>query len=140
MDSDNKSGNYSYTLNIPSIKFTWDGVLHGSSYWNYFKCVKLCDGHEVDFYPNGHKRTEGEFHIGKPTHIIQYRENGTKEIEYWYVPGTQDLTRVNYFDESGDLEEYERYKRISKRKTVKMTYSSSGQKTGREIIRYTILK
>ncbi|MGC3945543.1 MAG: hypothetical protein QM762_13670 [Chryseolinea sp.] len=91
------------TLNIPKIKFTWDGVLHGSGYWNYFNCDKLCDGHEVDFYPNGRKRTEGEFISGKPTHIIEYRQNGTKENEFWYVLGTQFYTRVDYFDESGDL-------------------------------------
>jgi len=128
------------TLSIPKIKFTSDGVLHGSGYWNYFSCDKICDGLETDFYPNGQKRTEGEFRVGKPIYIIEYRQNGTKETEFWYVVETQIYTRVDYYDESGLLDEYELYKRKSKHKTVKTTYTASGQKNGREVIRSTILK
>jgi hypothetical protein len=55
---------YIDTLDVPMIKFTWDGVLH-SRYWNYFKCDKLCNGLESDFYPSGQKRLEGEFNNWK---------------------------------------------------------------------------
>jgi antitoxin component YwqK of YwqJK toxin-antitoxin module len=127
-------------VDIPKIKFTWDGVLHGSGYWNYFKCDKLCDGLEIDFYPNGQKRTEGQYRDGKPIHITEYRQNGLKENEFWYVAGTQYYTRAYYFDESGHLVEYELYKMKSKRKTVKTTYTAGGQKSGREVIRYTIVR
>ncbi len=128
------------TLNIPKIKFTWDGVLHGTGYWNYFKCGKLCKGIEIDFYPNGQKRTEGEFKEGKPVHMVEYRQNGTRDSEFWYVVGTQFYKRANYFDESGILKEYEIYKKKSKRKTVVTTFTASGQKIESAVIRYTVVK
>jgi hypothetical protein len=128
----NDSSKYSDTLSIPMIKFTSDGVLH-SKYWNYFKCEKLCNGLELDFYSNGKKRLEGEFRNGKPNYIIEYRSDGTKEIEFWYVPGTVTYNRVNWFDESGKLDEYDEYKN-RKRKVVKTTFTSQGKKVGREVI------
>jgi hypothetical protein len=109
------------TIDIPAIKFTWDGVLH-SKYWNYFKCDKLCDGIESDFYSNGKKRLEGEFKNGKPIHVVEYRN---------------EYEKVNYFDESGMLKSYELYK-ISKRRTVKTTFTASGKRTGRDITKHNI--
>jgi len=126
------------TLYIPAIKFTWDGVLH-SRYWNYFNCDKLCDGVETDLFPNGRKRFEGEFKEGKPIHLIEYRMDGTKETEFWYVQGTQLYKRVDYFDEFGKLDEYDIYKN-EKHRTVKTTYTSKGKKAGREIIKHGIEK
>lgn len=121
------------TIYIPRIKFTGDGVLH-SKYWNYFNCQKLCDGHETDYYPNGQKRLEGEFVKGKPNRITEYETDGTKKVEYWYVPGTLTYSRVNWFDKEGKLDEYDVYK-TKKRKTVKKTYAPSGKRIGKEIIR-----
>lgn len=126
------------TIYIPRIKFTGDGVLH-SKYWNYFNCQKLCDGHETDYYPNGQKRLEGEFVKGKPNRITEYETDGTKKVEYWYVPGTLTYSRVNWFDKAGKLDEYDVYK-TKKRKTVKTTYTSYGKQIAKEIIRHEIEK
>jgi antitoxin component YwqK of YwqJK toxin-antitoxin module len=126
------------TLNIPKIKFTTERVLH-SRYWNYFNCDKLCDGRETDFYANGQKRLEGEFKNGKPSHLTEYREDGTKETESWYVSGTTLYTRVDYFDEAGKLDEYDKYIN-RKRKTIKTTYTAQGKRSGREVIKHGIEK
>lgn len=122
------------TIDIPKIKFTWDGVLH-SKYWNYFNCMKLCDGNETDYYPNGQKRLEGEFVNGKPNRIIEYGLNGKKKVEFWYVPGTVSYKRVNWFDETGKLDEYDKYK-IKKHKTIKTTYTSFGKRVGKDVIKH----
>ena len=128
------------TLIVPMIKFTGDAVLHSKTpYWNYFKCEKLCDGHETDFYPNGQKRLEGVFVKGKPNHIIEYRPDGTKETESWFILGTQFYKRVEYFDESGKLDEYDDYKN-EKHRTVKTTYTAQGKRVGREVTKHTIEK
>jgi antitoxin component YwqK of YwqJK toxin-antitoxin module len=132
------SDRYIDTLDIPMIKFTWDGVLH-SRYWNYFKCDKLCNGLELDFYPSGQKRLEGEFNNGKPNYIIEYRLDGTKETEFLYVPGTVLFKRVNWFDKTGKLDEYDVYKN-GKHRTIKTTYTSQGKKVGREVTKHGIEK
>jgi len=126
------------TLDIPALKFTWDGVLH-SKYWNYFKCDKLCDGLETDFYSNGRKRMEGEFKNGKPIHLTEYRDDGTKENEFWYQLVTNQYERVNYFNESGILETYELYQ-SSKRRTKKTTFMANGHRIGREVTKHSIEK
>jgi len=126
------------TLNIPRIKFTTESALH-SQYWNYFNCDKLCDGLETDFYPNGKKRLEGEFKNGKPSHLTEYREDGTKETESWYVAGTTLYTSVDYFNAAGKLDEYVKYKN-RKRKTIKMTYNAQGKRSRREVIKHEIEK
>jgi hypothetical protein len=126
------------TLDVPAIKFTWDGVLH-SKYWNYFKCDKLCDGLESDLYPNGKKRIEGEFKNGKPIHLTEYRNDETKESEFWYRLGTNQYERVNYFNESGMLETYELYQ-SSKRKTTKTTFIANGHRVAREVTKHSIEK
>jgi hypothetical protein len=126
------------TLNIPRIKFTTESALH-SRYWNYFNCDKLCDGLEKDFYPNGQKRLEGEFKNGKPSRLTEYRSDGTKETEFWYVAGTTLYTRVDYFDEAGKLDEFDKYKN-GKRKTIKTTYTGGGKRSGREVIKHGIEK
>jgi len=123
------------TLDIPTIKFSWDGGLH-SKYWSYFKCDKVCDGVESDYYPNGKKKLEGEFKAGKPIHLTHYRNDGTNEIEAWYRLGTNQFEKVNYFDESGTLEKYELYK-LSKRRTVKTTYTPDGSEIDRDVKKHS---
>jgi len=124
------------TINIPRIKSTWDGVLHAKTpYWNYFNCEKLCDGHETDFYPNGQKRLEGEFIKGKPNHIIEYRKDGKRKFECWYIPGTSSQTRVNWYDNNGKLDEYDKYDK-RKHRTIKTTYTAQGKKVTREVIKH----
>ncbi len=126
------------TSDVPAIKFTWDGVLH-SKYWNYFKCDKLCDEHESDLYSNGNKRIEGEFRNREPIHLTEYRNDGTKESEFWYRLGTNQYERVNFFNESGRLETYELYQ-SSKRKTIKTTFMANGHRVGREVTKHSMGK
>jgi hypothetical protein len=77
--------------------------------------------------------------IGKPNHIIEYRVDGTKETEFLYVPGTVLYKRVNWFDKTGKLDEYDVYKN-GKHRTIKTTYTSQGRKVGREVTKHRIEK
>lgn len=120
------------TINIPKIKFTTERALH-SKYWNYFNCNNLCDGIERDFHRNGQKRLEGEFKKGKPSYLIEYRNDGTKETESWYVSGTTLYKRIEYFDKTGTLLAYDKY-RNRKRKTIVTSYNAQGREVRQETI------
>ena len=114
---------YIDTLSIPRILFTTKTALH-SDYWNYFNCNKLCNGKEIDFYPNGNKRLEGIFKNGKPLNIIYFRENGTKESGEFYNYGENSVKRLEYYNENGELNEYEIHK-SKKRKTIIRTFDKN---------------
>lgn len=124
-------GKYSDTINVPKIRFVTPNALH-STEWNYYKCSKLCNGIETDFYPNGNKRLEGNFKNGKPSEIKEFNRNGKLETQTFYENYSLKYKRVNYFNESGELIEYEIYKN-KKRKTIIKTYDKNGKLIEREI-------
>ena len=124
-------GKYSDTINIPKLRFVTSNALH-SSYWKYYKCSKICNGNEMDFYPNGNKRLEGKFKDGKPSVIKEYNENGTLKTQTFYENYTLNYKRINYFNEKNELIEYEIYKN-KKRKTIIKTFDKNGKLTYKEI-------
>lgn len=99
---------YIDTLFIPKIRFKTEMALH-SSYWNYVKCGNTCNGRVSDIYANGNIRLLGNFVEGKPTEIIEYRENGVIEIKNQYNLGDQRPYKIEYYDLNGSLEEFEIY-------------------------------
>lgn len=131
------NGNLTDTLLIPNIKFTTGAALH-SKFWSYFNCNRVCNGTEIDYYTNGNKRIEGEFISGKPKTIVEYREDGTKQYESWYKPGRFDFDRLNKFDNSGKLKEYQIKKFKSIKKTITLTYDSNDKLLDREVTKHTI--
>lgn len=124
------------TLRIPRIKFTSFGGIHNSD-WNYYNCKKLCEGLEKEYYDNGEIAFEGEFNNGRPSYVFQYRENGTREIFKYYVPGRLEYQRIEYYSSNGELESYELYKN-RKRKTIITYYAADGTRIDREITKHTI--
>ncbi|NOU59602.1 hypothetical protein [Marinifilum caeruleilacunae] len=121
------------TLNVSTIRFVTERALH-SSFWNYYKCDKPCEGYETDYYSNGAKRVEGYFNSGKPDYISQYREDGTLETKTFYLKGMNLQRRVEYYDQAGELFEYETWDN-RERKTIIKTYDSNGKFLNKEIIR-----
>ncbi len=120
------------TLSIPRIKFTTDTVLHSQN-WNYFNCDRLCDGEEIDFYPNGEKRLDGEFKQGKPIRLLEYRSDGTKERAIWYTVGYLEYERIEYFDKKGKLSAYATFRKDNNQ-TIKRVYNSKGVLLNREVV------
>ena len=133
-----KTSNRLDTLFIPRILFSSGSELH-SKRWLYLNCEKICNGIETDYYENGRKRIEGDFVNGKPKEIKNYRKNGTLEYQELYNLGTLDYKRVNYFDESGELLEYEIYKK-KKKKTIINVFDKAGELTERNIQKHYIIK
>ena len=126
-----KLGKYSDTINIPKIRFVTSNALH-STEWDYYKCSKLCNGIETDFYPNGNKRLEGSFMNGKPIEIKEFNRDGKLITQIFYEKYSLRYKRVNYFDEDGEIIEYKIYKN-KKRKTIVKTFNNKGQLIEREI-------
>jgi hypothetical protein len=126
------------TIRTPRILFSGGNELH-SQQWNYLNCDKISNGIETDFYSNGNKRLVGQFINGKPKEIKIFRENGTLENQEFYEIGYLKFTRINYFDNSGELFEYEIYKN-RKRKTIIKTYNKKGKLVSRKIQRFYIEK
>ncbi len=120
------------TMSIPRIKFTTDSAMH-SNYWNYFNCDKLCNGQEIDFYPNGQKRLDGDFKDGKPIRLIEYRNDGTKKRAIWYKVGYLSYERIEYFGEKGTLTAYATF-RTANNETIKRVYDSKGTLLNREVV------
>lgn len=118
-------GAFTDTIFIPQIRFVGSNALH-SSYWNYFKCNRLCNGVEVGYYPNGNIRLKGEFVEGKPILIQEYATDGTLECEKLYTAGKSTPFRENYFDEEGQLDEY-LIRKYRKNKIIVKTYDKSGK-------------
>ena len=126
------------TLYVPNIRFTGKMVLH-SPYWNYFNCGKLCNGQELDYYPNGNKRLSGNFQNGKPIEFTEYRIDGIKETRYWFKIGFMDYEKIEHFDKLGKLEEYEIHHN-KKTKTVIRIYNAKGKFIRKEIQNHYIEK
>jgi antitoxin component YwqK of YwqJK toxin-antitoxin module len=124
-------GKYSDTINVPKLRFVTSNALH-SNEWNYYKCSKLCNGNEVDFYPNGNKRLEGKFKNGKPSEIKEFNENGKLVTQTFYENYTLKYKRINYFSEKSELIEYEIYKN-KRKKTIIKTFDKNGKLIDKEI-------
>jgi hypothetical protein len=118
------------TIRIPKILFAGGNELH-SKRWIYLNCEKVCDGKETDFFANGNKRTEGTYKNGKPIEIKEYQKSGILRAQYFYENLTLNYNRVDYYDENGDLEEYQIYEN-KKRKTIIKTFDKNGQLTETE--------
>ncbi len=120
-----ESSNIIDTLNIPTICFAVTGALH-DSFWTYLNCEESCNGNEISYYSNGNKQLEGSFTKGKPDILTSYREDGTIEQRDYYVSGRVQYTKIEYYDEQGNLETYELYKN-GKRRTKIRTFNSKDQ-------------
>ncbi len=121
------------TLSIPRIKFTTTNELH-STYWNYFNCDKLCNGDEIDFYPNGQKRMEGDFREGKPVRMVEYRDDGTRERAIWYKIGYLEYERIEYFDKANKLTAYATFRKDNN-EIIKRVYDAKGTLLNREVVK-----
>jgi antitoxin component YwqK of YwqJK toxin-antitoxin module len=120
------------TLSIPRIKFTTNNEMH-SAYWNYFNCDNLCNGEEIDFYPNGQKRIEGDFREGKPVRLVEYRNDGTRERAIWYKIGYLEYERIEYFDKEGKMTAYATFRKDGN-EIIKRVYDSKGTLLNREVV------
>jgi hypothetical protein len=71
-----------YTLIIPKILFEIDNNTE-TDYSKYFKCDKVCNGYEVDYFENGSKRLEGNFMNGNAIWETEFERDGSA-IKYYY--------------------------------------------------------
>lgn len=113
------------TIRIPKILFAGGSELH-SKRWTYLNCDKICNGTETDFYENGNIRLEGTFENGKPFEIREYWTNGNLHIQTFYENLTLNYKRVDYYNENGDLDEYQIYEN-KRRKTIIKTFDKNGR-------------
>ncbi len=118
------------TIVVPKILFSSGNELH-SKHWTYLNCDKVCDGIETGFYSNGNKRLEGIFKNGKPIEIKDFRPNGKLLTQTYYENLTLNYERVNYFNENGELTEYEIYKN-KKGKTIIRTFDKNDNLINKE--------
>jgi len=118
------------TISIPKILFASGNELHSKS-WTYLNCEKVCDGIETDFYSNGNKRLEGNFKNGKPIEIKAFRSNGKLLTQTYYENLTLNYERINYFNENGELTEYQIYKN-KKGKTIIRTFDKNDNLINKE--------
>ena len=94
------------------------------SFWTYLNCEKTCNGNEISYHSNGNKQLEGTFSKGKPDILTTYREDGTIKQREFYVSGRMQYTKIEYYNEQGNLETYELHKN-SKRKTKIRIFNSN---------------
>ncbi len=113
------------TVQIPKILFSTGSELH-SNRWTYLNCDEVCSGKEIDYYKNGNKRLEGNFENGKPIDITIYYPKGNIETRTFFEKGTLKYTRIDYYDETGELLEYELYTN-KRKKTIIKTYDKYGE-------------
>ena len=125
------------TIFIPKILFSSGEELH-TQRWNYLFCNEIAQGKLTDYYSSGKKRLEGDFRDGKPSEILLYRPDGTLESQEIFVPGTMNYKRINFFDEDGNLLEYELYKNL-KRRTIIKTYNSEDKLIDRTVRHHKII-
>lgn len=135
----NNSLKFIDTISIPKIRFVASSELH-SKYWNYYNCNALCDGNVIDYYTNGNKRLEGVFKNGKPLEITYYsEEKGIIEFKDTYEFGKFKVIKMEYFDEEGNLYEYQKIKWKKGKKTIR-TFNSKNKLIKTEYERYSVLK
>ncbi len=120
-----QEGKITDTIFIPKIRFQTETALH-SQYWNYVNCGQICNGEEIDFYPNGNKRISGFFTNGKPSEITEYRNNGTKETISFFTLNDSRPHKIEYYDNNEKLESYEVHLH-RRNKTIVKIFNSSGK-------------
>lgn len=119
------------TIRIPKLLFSFKKELHAND-WLYLKCGNIAEGRVIDYYENGKKMLEGEFHKGKPKEIIEYSINGNISMHYFYNYPKLNYNRVDYYSENGELKEYELFE-YKKKKIIKKLYSKKGKFISKEI-------
>jgi hypothetical protein len=120
------------TLTIPKILFETDNDSK-TTYSKYFKCEKVCDGYEVDYFENGKKRLEGNFSKGKAIWETEFERNGSF-IKYYYNKSDR-YTRVVTYDSNGNLTEY--YLNTYKKENwLQKTYDGKGKLIKTEVKTY----
>jgi len=125
---------YIDTISIPRIRMRTGSELH-SPYWKYFKCDKICNGKETDYYLNGNKRKEGTFLNGDPIQISDFRKDGTLETIEFFKIGTLIIERIEYYNLKGKLETYEIHKN-KRKKEIKLIYNAQGKFLRKEKNKY----
>lgn len=121
-----------HTLIIPKILFEIDNNTE-TNYSKYFKCDKICNGYEVDYFENGNKRLEGNFVNGDAIWETEFERDGSF-IKYYYNKSNQ-YTKWEYFDQNGSLIKYfvNNYK---KKNFIQKTYSAKGKLINRKVKTY----
>ena len=115
------------TLYLPKIRYRFEPVLHPtSSYYEYVNCSRPCNGKEICYYPNGIIQLEGEFKQGKPITLREYNEDGNSGRRIQYDVESQLQTLVEYFDDNGEIIEYEIWK-YKKGKTLVKSFARNGK-------------
>ena len=135
----NNSIKFIDTISIPKIRFVTGSELH-SKYWNYYNCDILCDGNIIDYYSNGNKSLEGVFKNGKPIEITYYsNEKEIIESKETYEFGKLNIIKTEYFDNKGNLYEYQKIKWKKGKKTIQ-TFNSKHKLIRTEYEKYGVLK
>ncbi|WP_298248402.1 hypothetical protein [uncultured Christiangramia sp.] len=111
------------TIRTSKILFATENYLH-SQKWYFLNCDSICNGEEKEYYSNGKIKLIGEFINGKPERISFYRNDGTIETKEIYFPNSLLTSRIEYYDQSGELEEYEVYKQ-RKNRTIITTFDKN---------------
>jgi antitoxin component YwqK of YwqJK toxin-antitoxin module len=125
------------TLEVPKILIEID-IDSETIYSKYFKCEKICDGYEVDYFENGNKRLEGNFKNGNAIWETEFERDGSS-IKYYYDKLNR-YTKWEYYDQDGNLKEYliNKYKR---KHFIQKTYNAKGKLSKSEVkIYYPIRK
>jgi len=113
------------TIEIPRLIATYEAVTN-SAYWNYHYCDAVANGDVMDFYASGKRRMAGRFDNGKPEMLSYYREDGSLDILEYFTTGEIEPYKVEYFNELGELQEYDLYT-IKKKKFRIKTFDQNGE-------------
>lgn len=112
------------TIRIPRLLFAFtDKAQSLSKPWSTMYCNEIADGIKTEYYDNGKKHSEGIFDNGKPIEIKTYASNEIIVTQVFYKNKKLDLERINFFNETGDLDRYQLFKYHKKTITV-TTYDS----------------
>jgi antitoxin component YwqK of YwqJK toxin-antitoxin module len=124
------------TFTIPKLLFVTDNDYKANSS-KYFKCDKLCNGYEVDYFENGKKRLEGNFVNGNAIWETEFERDGSS-IKYYYDKSNQ-YTKWEYYDQNGILIKYfiNKYKR---KNFIQKTYNAKGELIKSEVKIYYPLR
>ena len=118
------------TIRTSKILFATENYLHSQN-WNFLNCDSVCNGEEKEYYQNGKIKLIGEFIDGKPKTISFYTNDGTIETKEVYFPNSLLTSRIEYFDQNGELEEYEVYKQ-RKNRTIITTFDKNDNQIKKE--------
>ena len=118
------------TLNVAKIVFEMEPDSE-SDYSAYYNCDKLCNGYEVDYYPSGNKRYEGNFVNGKSIWIKEYKKDGSSTKYVSRADGKDE--RIEDFDINDKLLSYMVFEYKKKNKRIVRTYDANGKLVKKEM-------